>query len=133
MKELLLKGLSCGVVAGIATNVLFGDAGTISFMDMDINPAIVSGVSVAAGSVASDMLSENIIEKMNLPQNVQSTEEMLIRTGVCGASSAAVLAFAGIPSANIWKAVALGAGSKLGGDLAYDKLLDPRHGMVPIF
>ena len=133
MKETLIKGLSSGLVAGIATNVLFGDAGAINVMDFALNPSIVAGAAVAGGSIASDLLSENVIERMNLPQNVVTTEEMLIRTGVSGAASAVVLTMAGVPSANIWKAVLLGGASKLGGDYAYEKILSPKTGMLPLF
>ena len=133
MKEILLKGLSSGLVAGVATSVLFGDANAINIMDFALNPSIVSGVAVGVGSIASDMLSENVIEKMNLPQNVQSTEEMLIRVGVGGAASAIVLSFAGVPSSNLLQAALLGGGSKLAGDYAYEKILSPKTGMLPIF
>lgn len=133
MKELLIKGLSSGLVAGVATNLLFGDAGSINFMDFAISPSIASGIAVGVGSVASDMLSENVIEKMNLPQNVVSTEEMLIRVGVGGAASAVVMSFAGIPSENLLKAALLGGASKLGGDYVFEKVLSPKTGMLPLF
>lgn len=133
MKETLIKGLSSGLVAGIATTVLFGDAGTINFFDMALNPSIVSGVAVAAGSVASDMISENIIERMNLPQNVVSIEENLIRFGISGAASAGVLMASGVPMGNVGKAILLGGASKFGGDYAYEKILSPKTGMLPLF
>lgn len=133
MKETLLKGLSCGALAGIATVVWFGEAGSINFLDFAVHPALVSGLAVGAGSIASDYISENVIENMNLPQNVVSTEEMLIRTGVAGAASAITLSMAGVPSSNLLKAGLLGAGSKLGGDYAYEKILSPKTGMLPLF
>lgn len=133
MKEMLLKGLSSGVVGAIATTVLFGDAGAINVFNMDINPALVVGASVAAGSIASDMLSENVIQKMNLPQNVVSTEELLIQFGLSGIAASVALSVAGVPTANLMKSFLLGGGSKLGGDYAYCMLLSPHHGMIPIF
>lgn len=133
MKETLLKGLSSGAVAGIATIAVFGEAGTIDVMNMAINPAIVAGIAVGAGSVASDYLSENVIENMNLPQNIVTTEEMAIRVGICGAASAVALSFAGVPSANLLKAALLGGASKLGGDYVFEKVLSPKTGMLPLF
>lgn len=134
MKETLLKGVASGVVAGVATKLLFGDAGNVELFNMPLDPAIVNGVAVGAGSIASDVFSERIIENMNLPQNVISLEEKLIRFGVCGATSAAVLMVASdLPSANAGKAILLGGLSKYGGDYAYDQLLSPQHGIMPIF
>jgi len=133
MKETLLKALSSGVIGGIATTVLFGDAGAISVFNMDLNPALVSGLAIGVGSVASDLVSENVIQNMNLPQNIVSTEELLIQFGLSGIAASVALSLAGVPTANLMKSFLLGGGSKLGGDYAYCMLLSPHHGMIPIF
>lgn len=134
MKELLLKAASSGVIAGVATKVLFGESGSINMLNMQVPTSVVSGACVAAGSVASDLTSTMIIEKMNVPQNIKSAEELAVRAGTCGVASTAVLVgLAGVPSSNAIQAFALGAGSKLGGDYAYDTVLDPAKGILPLF
>jgi len=130
MKEILLKGLSTGIVASAGTYFLFGGSGGTA----ELQNSLMVGGAVGGGSVASDLISENIIEKLNLPQNVKSLEELLVRSSICGASSTAILVgVVGMPTDNILKSVALGAGSKLGGDYTYQMVLSPQQGFLPIF
>lgn len=131
MKETLLKGLTAGVVAGVGSSLLFGNV-NVGLMGLTINSAFVNGGIVGLGSIASDMISDNIIESMDIPQNVKTTEELLIRTGVCGAASSAVYMLAGLSGNNIPRAFLLGAGSKLGGDYGYQLVLSPK-GIIPLF
>ena len=132
MKELLLKAVSSGVVAGIASKVLFADAGDVQLFNMSIDAGLATGAAVGVGSIASDALSENIIEKMNLPQNIISLEEKIVRFGISGAASAGVLLVgANLPMNNAFKVIALGGLSKYGGDYAYDQLLSPQNGILP--
>lgn len=133
MKELLLRSASCAAVGGIGSAVLFGDSGTINVAGMPVPTNLLIGAAIGAGSIVSDMLKENVIEKLQLPQNVVTVEEILVETAISGAAATVVLSFAGLPSTNYVPAFLWGGGAKHIGNYSYDKLLNPKMGMIPLF
>lgn len=132
MKETLVKGALSAGVAGIASSIIFGNT-TVQIFGTTASGAIVTAGAVGLGSVASDLVAENLIEQMNLPQNIKSTEEFLLRSGVCGLASTGVLMYAGIPSSEVPAAFVLGAASKAAGDYADEKLFGKRGMIMPLF
>ncbi len=130
MKELLLRSATCAAVGGIGSAVLFGDSGTINVAGMAVPTNLLIGAAIGAGSIVSDMLKENVIEKLNLPQNIVSTEEILVETAISGAAATVVLSFAGLPTSNTIPAFLWGGAAKHIGNYSYDKLLDPRKGIM---
>lgn len=133
MKELLLRAGTCGLVGGLGSAVLFGDSGNIYFQGIGVPTNLVIGGAIASGSIVSDVLKENVIEKFNLPQNIKTTEELLIETGLCGLGATTVLWAAGMPTSNAIPTFLWGGASKHIGNYSYDKLLSPQTGMIPIF
>ncbi len=131
MKELLVKAGLSALIGGVGSNILFGDS-NVNVLGMQTKASILTGGAVGIGSIASDLVSENLIENMNLPQNVKSTEEFLVRTGITGAASSAVLMFNGMPVSNLPQSFLLGAGSKLAGDYT-EQMLFSNKGMMPLF
>ena len=134
MKELLMKAVSSGVVSGIATYALFSSTPPIEIAGISLPVPILTGLSVGAGSAVSDLVAENLIEKLNLPQNVENAEKLAVKGGVAGAAATGVLILAaGLPPANSLTTIALGMGSKLTGDYVYDTLWSPQHGILPFY
>ena len=131
MKESLLKGLSSGVVAAVAANFILTDS-SLTFANMELPSSVVVGGSVAVGSIVGDYVAENIIDQMNLPQNIKSTEELLVRFGLSGTASTAVL-MAGGNDINLINGVLLGGVSKLGGDYVYQMVLSPKGVIGPLW
>ncbi len=131
MKELLVKAGLAGLIGGVGSNILFGDS-SIDVLGMSTKSSVLTGGAVALGSIASDLVSENIVENMNLPQNVKSTEEFIIRGAVCGAAASGVLMFNGMPMSNLPQSFLLGGGSKYAGDWS-EQMLFSKKGMVPLF
>lgn len=83
--------------------------------------------------MVSDYVSDQIIENMDIPTNIKSIEEHLIRGGVFGAASSGVMLASGLPMSNVPAAFVLGGGSKLAGDIVFDKLFGARGMIGPIF
>jgi hypothetical protein len=131
MKETLLKAGLSGGIALIGSNMLLGND-SISLFGTSISSSLATGLAVGAGSIASDLVSENLIDSMNLPQNIKTTEEVLLRVGLCGAASSAVMMYMGAPLSGVPIAFATGAGSKLAGDYVDDMFFSKR-GMMPLF
>jgi hypothetical protein len=133
MQKSITKSLVSGTVAAVAANILYGNS-DITVMGINTSAVTVVGGSVAVGSLASDYISESIIEKMDVPQNVKSIEETLVRGGVCGAASAGVmLGLTDMGMAGAPQAFVLGAGSKIGGDMLEEQLFGARGWIGPIF
>jgi len=133
MKETLLKAGLSGGIALIGSNILFGNT-SIDLLGVPVSSSIATGLAVGVGSVASDLVSENLIESMSLPQNIKTTEEVLLRVGLCGAASTATMLYMGAPISGAPMAFATGAGSKLGGDYVNDMLFSRERGMIgPLF
>ena len=134
IKETVTKALLTGAVAGLATNFLFGDSSAVDYFGMSLNPAIASGAGCALGSIGSDLLSNMVIERMSIPQNIKSAEEMAIRLGVCGLATTVALAVGSdIQSSAYPKTFLLGAGSKAGGDWLEEKVIGGNQSIVPLF
>ncbi len=131
MKELLVKAGLSALIGGVGSNILFGDS-NVDVLGMQTKSSIITGGAVGIGSIASDLISENLIENMNLPQNVKSTEEFLVRTGITGAAASGVLLLKGMPLGNLPQSFLLGAGSKLGADYTHQMVFS-KSGMMPLF
>ena len=132
MKETLVKaGLSAGI-AGIASALLFPSSQVNAF-GMSTSSTVITAAAVGVGSVASDLIAENLIDGLNIPQNIKSTEEFLVRSGLCGVASTGVLLYAGVPLGNAPTAFLLGAGSKMGGDYAEEKFFGKQGMMMQLF
>ena len=127
-----MKAGLTGLIAGVGSNFLFG-SGNISAFNMEIPAPVMVGISTGIGSFASDMVSESIIENMDLVQNVKTIEETAIRVGVCGLASSGVLYFSGVPVSNLPQTFLLGGASKLGGDYVYEKAIGGPQSMFPLF
>ncbi len=131
MKELLIKAGLSGVVAGVGSSILFGN-GNADFFGVSLSAPVVVGGAVGLGSAVSDLVSENIIENMDIAQNVKTLEATAVRVGVCGAASSLILMGNGMPVSNLSQSFLLGAGSKLAGDYA-EQMLFSNKGIVPLF
>ena len=49
-REMLLRPALTGVIAGVASSVILGNAGELPLLGMSVSPAVAIGVSVAVGS-----------------------------------------------------------------------------------
>src|SRR5690606_1105926 len=94
---------------------------------------LVAAGSVGLGSIASDMVSDYFISNSNLPTNIVSTEEMLVRVGVCGLASTGALMAAGADLSSTPTTFLVGAGSKLAGDYVQEQVFGPKGIIGPIF
>ena len=132
MKELLVKAGLTGLIGGIGAAMLLGN-GDVQAFGKTMQAGLLTGGAVGVGSVISDLVSENIIENLDLPQNIKSTEEFLVRGSVCGlASSGVLIAAAGMPMQSLPISFAVGAGSKYAGDWAEGTFFG-KKGIVPMY
>src|SRR5688500_8329545 len=94
--HMIMKAGASGLIAGIGADLLFGTA-NVNIMGYNPSTTLLVGASVASGSIVSDIVSEKVIESMNLPQNIKSLEEFAIRGAVCGVASSAAMMATGMP------------------------------------
>lgn len=132
-KKIGLNAVCTGVVAVVATNVLFGSGETVSYYGMSIPSTVATGIACGVGSVASDTLSEMVIKKLNVSNQIMNGSTLAVKGAVGGLASAGVLYFGGMPVSILPTALVFGAGAKLGGDYVNEKVFDARTGFIPLF
>lgn len=132
-KKILLNAVCTSAVAMLATKYFIGDDGNVSYYGVSMDGAVAVGLGCGAGSIVSDLTSEMVIKKIGASNQVMNFSTLGVQVGVGGASSALVLYFGGVPVQNLPMAFAVGSLSKLGGGYTYDKILDSRTGILPIF
>lgn len=130
-KKIALNALSTAIVAGLANKFLLGDYDQVIYYGMPMNSSIAVGLGCGVGSVVSDMASEMVIKKLGVSNQVMNGSTLAVQAGVGGLASAGVLYMGGAPFENMPMALAIGAGSKLGGDYVQQKVFDPRTGFLP--
>lgn len=128
-----MNAVCTGVVATVATNLLFGENQSISYYGMSMPSNVAVGVGCAVGSVASDIASDMVIKRLNISNQIMNGSTMAVKAGVGGLASAGVLYFGGLPSGSLPTALVFGAGAKLAGDYLNEKVFDPRTGFIPLF
>lgn len=133
-KKIALNALCTGVIAGLATKMIFGDIDTVKYYNFEMSAPIASGLGCAAGSAVSDVFSDQVIKRFAITNQIVNSSTLAVQAGVCGGASAGIMYFGGLPTQSIPKAFALGAGSKLAGDYANFKVFDPVNGIIgPVF
>ena len=129
-KTILLNAVCAGTIAGLATKYFIGEIEEVKFYGMELNAPVATGVSVGASSVVSDLSADLVIKKLGLNNQIQNASILAVQAGLAGGASAGILYLSGMPASGITTAVAIGAGSKLGGDWAQIKLFDPKNGVI---
>lgn len=131
-KKIVMNSLSTAVVAGLATAFVLGEYDTVSYYGMSLSSPVATGIGCGVGSVISDLTSEMVIKKLMLNNQLVNGSTLAVKAGLGGVASAAVLYGGGVPMSAIGTAFVVGAGSKLGGDYANEKLFDPVKGFISL-
>lgn len=131
-KKIALNAVCTAVVAGLANKYLLGDYDQVIYYGMPMNSSIAVGLGCGAGSIISDLTSDMVIKRLGVSNQVMNGSVLATKAGVGALSSAGVLYFGGAPAESMIRAMAIGAGSKLGGDYAYDKVFSPVNGFISI-
>ncbi len=129
-KKIALNAVCTAAVAGLATKMIFGDVNTVRYYDFAISAPLASASACALGSVASDVFSDQVIKRFAINNQIINSSTMAVQAGVCGAASAGVMYFGGLPTQSLLKAFGLGAVSKLSGDYLNYKITDPVNGII---
>lgn len=114
-KSIVKKSIYTGVIAGVGSYLLFNEAGQSEIFNVTMSSAGVVGVAAAGGSIASDLLSDYVINSMDQSQGVRMAEGTAVKLGISGASTVLALKLGANvdPSLN---GFLIGGGSKAGGD-----------------
>jgi len=130
--ENTIKSLLTGVVAGVGSVMVFGETQSSNIVGMVLPSYLVIGGSAFAGSWVSDMVSDNIIRRIPQNPNWANAESLVVRLGVAGLATAGALKLTtGLPNENIPKAIALGAGAKIGGEwISNNVIFAKRSGFI---
>src|ERR1700744_1205208 len=112
------RALATGVVAGVATQLMYGSVGSYQMAGMQIPVAAAVGVAAGAGSVVADGGHANMPSMPIMGTLPASATELI----VAGVITAGALDFMGINRGFTIEGAALGAGSLLGGRYLNDTL-----------
>lgn len=129
-KSVAKKAIYSGAIGAAAGYFLLGETeGTLTIGSMAVPTAVGVGVGVAGGSVAGDLLSGYVIERMDQSDGMRTAESEFVKLGMAGVGTVATLKLAyGIdPSLN---GALLGGGSKFAGDAVNDQMDDALLGML---
>ncbi len=119
-KAVAKKAIYSGSVGAVGAYLLFNETGSSEFLNMSMPSSLAAGSGVAIGSVASDLMSDMIIEKMDQSAGLKQAEGTAVKLAVAGLGSSVALKYgSGVDvSANTFL---LGAGSKFIGDGVYEQ------------
>lgn len=128
-KKIALNAVCTAGVAMLATKYFIGDVDA-NFFGMAVSSPIAVGLGCGVGSVVSDLSSDMVIKRLGVSNQVMNGSILATQAGVGALSSALVLKFSGLSMEGMPMALAIGAGSKLGGDYVNDKAFG-RNGFMP--
>lgn len=123
LKDITKKALYSGAIGAAAGYFLFNETGNTEFFNMNLPSSVAVGGGVGLGSVASDLLSGFVINKLDQDQEIKTAESTAIKLGVAGLGSAVALKWGSGVDFSI-ETVGVGAASKFAGDAVYYEM-DP--------
>ena len=129
-KKIAQQAALTGIIAAIATKMVFGEVDNVNYYNFQMSAHWAAALGCAVGSVVSDLTSEMVIKRFAINNQIINSSTLAVSAGTCGAASAAVLYFGGLPAQSVPKGFLLGACAKLGGDYSNDKLFSPINGIV---
>jgi hypothetical protein len=132
-KKIALNALCTAGVAYVATGMLLGQYQNVNYFGTQMSAPIATGLGCGVGSIVSDLGSKYVIGKLGINDQLMNGSVLATQVGVGALASSVVLYAGGLPSSGIPSALAIGAGSKLGGDYVNQKVFNPVTGFLPIF
>lgn len=132
-KKIALNGLLSGIIAGIATKVIFGQYGSAEYFGMELDNSLITALGVGTGSIISDLTSEYVIKKLNVSNQIQNGSTVAVEVAISGGASSAILWAGGVPISSMPATFILGGGSALAGRYANERIFDGRTGFIPLF
>ena len=110
----LKRGAAVGVVAGVATQLIYGSGGYGNILGMELPASAVMGVAAGVGSVGADIAHESL-PSMGLGEMGAT----VVEAGVAGLVTAGAANYLGVANGIDMEAIALGAGSLYAGRYLY--------------
>ena len=86
-REMILRPALTGVIAGVASSVILGNAGELPLLGMSVSPAVAIGASVAVGSLTAQAFNQYVVPKIASGQQAQAFETGFIGMAVPGAAA----------------------------------------------
>lgn len=120
------KAAITGGVAAAAAKLIFGEAGTTSFLGMEMPVVAAIGLANGAASVAADLSHDYVLPYIPQSEQFANVESAALGIGVAGGSTAYLLNANNVGGENTVNAFMLGAGSYVVGDYIDGKFF--RHG-----
>lgn len=131
-KKIVINAALTALVGGLMTKYVLQDEGNVIYFGMEVSSPVAIGMASGIGSITGDLISDQVIRRLKLSNQLFNSAEMAVHIGVSGSAATGILWFNGLPMSAVPKIFALGAASKLVGDYANDKLFDPRNGMIAL-
>lgn len=117
------KAILTGAIAGLASYLVYGEAGTVNVVGLGAPAYLAIGGAAALGSYTSDMYIDSAIQYLPQSQSFKNIESIATKVGLSGAATAIALKLlVNIPNENLFRAFVVGGGSKIVGDFTYDNL-----------
>ena len=121
LKPVIKKSLYAGAIGALGAYLLLGETtGQLAVAGTNVPAAVGLGVACSGGSIAGDLLSGYIIDKLDQSQGVKTMESELIKLGVSSAGCVGTMSFIYGIEPSLTGAL-LGGGSKFAADSVYNQ------------
>ena len=121
-KEMILKPMLVGVIAGVGSGVLLGNGGQLSILGMTVSPAVAIGTAVGVGSLTASAFNQYVLPKIATNEQLRQVESGALGLVVPGVSAVLVSHFliGSLASTSAMLQLgALGAGAEMAGSYAW--------------
>lgn len=119
-KAVTKKALYATAIGTAGAYLLFNERGNVDLLNMPIPTSLGAGLACAAGSVAGDLLSGLIIDKLDQSTAMKTTESEIVKLAVSAGAAVGTMSvvYGFEPSLN---GALLGGASKFGADSIYNQ------------
>jgi hypothetical protein len=124
------NAVSSAIVGGLLTRYVMGSTSDINYFGIDLNAPTAVAIAVGASSIVTDYTNEMILKRLGINGQIINASVLATQVGIAGASTTALLYFGSDVQPSIVNSFLLGAGGKLMGDYASNKLFNIRDGII---
>lgn len=129
LKSESIKALLTAGVAGVGSYMFLGESQNVDIPVIGaVSSGLVVGAAAGAGSLISDMFSDNVLKMIPQSAKMKNFEATAVKLGLSGAATAGVLkVVVGIPNDRLPYAFGIGAASKIAADWTYNNVVDAKR------
>lgn len=131
-QKLAIKAALSGAVLATAGTLMYGSA-PVQFASYSVTPIIPLFIAGATSSVITDYAADQkIFGKTQIGMKAADLTGMAANAAIAAGATVGIMALTGLPSTRWIAAGALGAGSEIISDYAYNNILTGKNGQLLI-